>query len=159
LKPETLCDTLDLANGSDTLQKSYQVTEIRENSEERTESMIATETESMKANKTECDTDDLATTRCDNVPAILLSPASNEGTEIEEKILQDEQILNHHRNDEHEENTKDNVQHPMQNDEKRNDFSQEGGSPNVGPIIQVTDCDTEKNNSSGQIAASCIIAR
>ena len=33
---------------------------------------------------------------------------------IEEKILQDEQILNHH-----EENTKNNVQHTMQNNEKR----------------------------------------
>ena len=47
LKPETLCDTLDLANGSDTLQKSCEVAEIGENSEERTESMIANETESM----------------------------------------------------------------------------------------------------------------
>ena len=150
LKPETLCDTLDLANGSDTLQKSY---EVGENSEERTESM--------KANETECDTHDLANSRCDNVPAILLSPASNEGTEIEEKILQDEQIINPYRNNENEENTKDNMQLSMQNnsDEKRNDSSREEESPNVGPIIQVTDCDTEKSNSSGLIAASCIIAR
>ena len=144
LKPETQCDTLDLANGSE---------EGTENMKENLQSEY------------ECNKLDLATSGCDNIPAILLSPASNEGTENGEGLLQrDEQTFDHHRNNENEEeteNTEKNVQLVMQNnnDEKRNDSSQEGKSPNVGPIIQVTDCDTEKSNSSGLIAASCIIAR
>lgn len=143
LKPETQCDTLDIANGS----------------KEGTKIM-----EEILQSDSECSMLDLATSGCDNIPAILLSPASNEGTEIEENLIQEERTLDHHCNNENEEeteNTKDNVQLVMQNndDEERNNSSQEGTIPNVGPIIQVTDCDTEKSNSSGLIAASCIIAR
>merc|ERR1719264_2236489 len=141
--PETQCDTLDLANGT----------------EEGTKNMKENLQSESKCNKL-----DLATSGCDNIPAILLSPASNEGTGNGEGLLQqDEQTLDHHRNNENEEeteNTEKNVQLVMQNnDEKRNNSSQEVKSPNVGPIIQVTDCDTEKSNSSGLIGASCIIAR
>merc|ERR1712192_58133 len=100
----------------------------------------------------------------DNVPAILLSPASNEGTEIGETLLQHEQTLDHHCNNETEEeteNTKETVQlmKHENGEEKSNNSSEEENPSVVGPIIQVTDCDTEKSNSSGIIATSCIIAR
>ena len=140
LKPDTCCDTLDPANVRDTVPTSFEGVRIGENLDEEPENVI------------------------DNLPAILLSPASNEGTEIGENSLQDEQTLDPQRNndkiEEETENTKDNVQLITHTNGEQNRMdSSEEESPNVGPIIQVTDCDTEKSNSSGLIAASCIIAR
>jgi len=133
LKPETQCDTLDL--GCYTVPTSHRGAKIEENSEEGTGNIK------------------------DNVPAILLSPASNEGTDFGEN----EQTLDDQCNNESEEeteNTKETVQlMEHDNGEEKINNSSEEENPSVGPIIQVTDCDTEKSNSSGLIAASCIIAR
>merc|ERR1711971_232133 len=135
LKPETQCDTVDLANGCYTVPTTYEGAEIEENPEEGTRDIK------------------------DNVPAILLSPASNEGNEIgENEQTLDEQCNN--ENEEETENTKETVQlMEHENDQEKSNNSSEEENPSVGPIIQVTDCDTEKNNPSGLIAASCIIAR
>ena len=115
LKPETRCDTIDLANGSN------------------------------------------------NVPAILLSPASNESTGNVESSIQDQlKNLDHCNNvaDKEIEEKVENIEQITHNaSEEENDGSPREEISNVGPLIQVTDCDTEKSNSSGLIAASCIIAR
>ena len=102
--------------------------------------------------ETHCDSLDLET-GFSTVPAILLSPASNEGIEIEEKVFLKEQYFDnsYHDNDD----KKEVGQQLIKIDKSKS----EDEISTVGPIIQVTDCDNEKSNSSGLIAASCIIAR
>ena len=100
---------------------------------------------------THCDSLDLET-GLNTVPAILLSPASNEGIEIEEKVFLKEQYFDNSYHDNDDEKEVDQQLIKIDKSKSEDEIS------TVGPIIQVTDCDNEKSNSSGLIAASCIIA-